>query len=294
MRDKTAAMVAKAPPLAVDQSLDRPTIVWRVAPPLALWDGPDFPELVVIPAGEFTMGSPEAELGRHPDESPLHRVRIGYALAVGEYPVTVGEFARFIADSDYDAGTTCKTYEGGAWDDHRAGRSWRDPGYPQTNDQPVVCVNAGDAQAYVAWISRKTGHAYRLLSEAEYEFANRAGTSTAYWWGDDIHGDHASCDACDNAVRPTATVPVGAFAPNPFGLYDTTGNAWSWVSDCYQPTYDGASMDGSAVTGGECSHHALRGGAWFYIQGSLRSAIRAKDPTTLRNYHNGFRVARVL
>ena len=124
------------------------------------------------------------------------------------------------------------------------------PGYPQTNDQPVVCVNAGDAQAYVAWISRETGHAYRLLSETEYEFANRAGTSTAYWWGDDIHGDHASCDACGNPIKPAATVPVSGFAPNPFGLYDTTGNAWSWVSDCYQPTYDGAPFDGSAVTGG--------------------------------------------
>lgn len=259
-----------------------------------VWDGPDFPEMIVVPHGHFTMGSPPQEANRHSDEGIAHSVTIAYDFAVGKYPVTVGEFARFIRATHYDAGSTCKTFEGGTWDDHRPGRNWRNPGFAQSADDPVVCMNLADAQAYAAWLSRVTHHAYRLLSEAEYEYVNRAGTTTPWWWGNDIAANRANCLSCGNPALHDGTVPGGRFAPNGFGLYDTTGNAWSWVADCWQDGYDGAPTDGSAFRGGDCTQHVERGGAWFYIPGSLRSAIRAKDPNGLRNYHNGFRVARTL
>lgn len=263
-------------------------------PGAILRDGPDFPEMVVMPQGQFTMGSPPQEAHRHSDEGTAHGVTIAYNFAVGKYPVTVAQFARFIRDTHYDAGSTCKTYEGGAWDDHRPGRNWQNPGFAQTVNDPVVCMNFADATAYAAWLSKTTHHAYRLLSEAEYEYVNRAGTVTPWWWGDDIAADRANCMACGNAAPHDGTIPVGHFPPNAFGLYDTTGNAWSWVADCWQEGYDGAPTDGSAFQGGDCTRHAQRGGAWFYIPGSLRSAVRGKDPADLRNYHNGFRVARKL
>ncbi len=294
IRKRTAALVAAAPAFAEVGHDDRPPLIWRVDGVKSLWDGVDFPELVVVPAGEFTMGSPETEAHRRVDEGPRHRVRIGYALAISRYPVTVAEFARFVAATGHDMGNSCKTFEDGAWDDHRPGRTWRTPGYAQSDSDPAICIDWDDAQAYVAWISKRTGHAYRLLSEAEYEYANRAGTTTAYWWGDALGTNHAACDGCGMAIAGTETSPVGRFAPNPFGLYDTTGNAWSWVSDCWNTGYATAPADGSPNLSGDCTAHAQRGGAWYYIPGNLRSAIRVHDEATLRNYHNTFRVSLVL
>lgn len=264
------------------------------APGTTLRDGRGLPEMVVVPPGEFIMGSPQDEPNRRPDEGPRHRVKIAYAFAVGKYPITLAEFARFVKATHYDAGSTCKTYENGGWDDHRPGRNWRTPGYAQTARDPVVCMNYHDAQAYAAWISRKTGHAYRLLSEAEYEYVNRAGTTSLWWWGNDIGANRTNCSSCGNAEPHNGTIPVGGFPANAFGLYDTSGNAWSWVADCWKPDYIDAPTDGSAYRGGACSEHAERGGAWFYSPGNLRSAIRIKDPSDLRNYHNGFRIARTL
>lgn len=263
-------------------------------PGATLWDGPDYPEMIIVPPGDFMMGSPPQEPNRRADEGPQHRVRIARPFAVGKYAVTVGEFARFVADTRYDAGSTCKTFEGGQWDDHRPARNWRNPGFIQTAEDPVVCMNFADAQAYAAWVSRRTGHHYRLLSEAEYEYVNRAGTTTRWWWGDEIGGNHANCNACGNPVAHDGTVPVGSFPPNPFGLYETSGNAWTWVADCWRPDYIAAPSDGSAYLGGPCEQHAERGGAWFYSPGNLRFAIRIKDPNDLRNYHNGIRLAREL
>lgn len=291
IRKRTAALVAAAPAFAAVGDEGKPPVIWRADGLHDLWDGVDFPEMVVVPAGEFTMGSAETEPHRRADEGPRHRVRIGYALAVSKYPVTVAEFARFIAATGHDMGNSCKTFEDGAWDDHRPGRSWRNPGYAQSASDPAICVDWNDAQAYVAWLSKRTGHAYRLLSEAEYEYANRAGTTTAYWWGDTLGSNHAACDACAMAIPDTETVPVGRFAPNPFGLYDTTGNAWSWVSDCWNTGYATAPTDGSPNLRDDCTARAQRGGAWYFIPGNLRSAIRVHDEATLRNYHNAFRLA---
>lgn len=263
-------------------------------PGTVLWDGPAYPAMIVVPAGRFSMGSPADEPGRRADEGPVHRVDIARPFAVGRMPVSVGEFARFVAETGYDAGATCKTFEGGSWDDHRAGRNWRNPGFAQTADDPVVCMNYADALAYAAWLSRRTGHAYRLLSEAEYEYAARAGSTTPWWWGDAIGANRASCTSCGNPRSPTGTVPSGRFPPNAFGLYDMAGNAWSWVADCWNADYAGAPADGSPRTDGDCTRRAQRGGAWFYAPGALRSAIRVGDEADLRNYHNGFRLARDL
>ncbi len=185
IKAKTAALVAAAGSAgALQAAVDRAPLSWRVSDkPLVLWDGPQFPQMIVIPAGEFTMGSKVGEYDHRAWETPRHRVRIANSFAVGQYPVTVGEFARFVAETGYDAGDQCFTSEGGQ--QPRSGRDWRRPSFDQTNDDPVGCLNYGDTLAYVAWLSKKTGHAYRLLSEAEAEYVNRAGSTTVFWWGDD-------------------------------------------------------------------------------------------------------------
>jgi len=303
----TATMIAAAPPFD-PAAVGRAPAIWRASgKPLELWDGADLPPMIVVPAGEYTMGSAASEPGRQADEGPRHRARIAHAFAVSEYPVTVGEFARFVAETRHDAGNSCLTVEGGVWDVH-LGRNWRDPGFAQTNDSPAVCVNWNDAQAYTAWLSRRTGHAYRLLTEAEYEYANRAGSMTAYWWGDDplaacAHANGGDLDlkaafaerganACHDGY--VFTSPVGAFGPNPFGLYDTTGNAWSWLQDCWNDSYAGATMDGSANLGGDCEKRAHRGGSWRAPAPALRSAWRVGVQADFRGHGDDFRVARTL
>jgi hypothetical protein len=145
------------------------------------------PEIVLVPPGRFLMGSPGSEAGRDLDESPLHEVGIGRGFWVGRYAVTVGEFAAFVKATDFDTGDRCND---------KTGLSWRDPGYPVSDTSPVVCVDYADAVAYTTWLSKKTGHRCRLLSEAEYEYADRAGARTAYWWGADVGAGHANCKNC--------------------------------------------------------------------------------------------------
>lgn len=305
---RTAVLIAGAPPLAELQArLDAPSITWRASDrPVELWDGPDYPQMVVIPAGENVLGSTPTTLDHQPYEIPRHRVRIAYAFAVGKYPVTVGEFARFVADTGYDAGDQCYTSEPGK--QPMSGRSWRNPGFPQTGDFPVQCLNWSDAKAYVAWLSGKTGHAYRLLSEAEYDYANRAGTTTTYFWGDDPnaacgYANGADLDAKARFPMMLATSchdgfafasPVGRFKPNAFGLYDTAGETWSWLEDCWSESYVGAPVDGSPNRAGDCAQPALRGGSWSARPQMLRSAQRLRYAGDLRIDDHGFRVARRL
>lgn len=308
IKAKTATLLAGAPPME-PAALDRPPITWTTADKSrALWDGPDLPEMVVVPAGEFTMGSPDAEAGHQTSESPRHRVRIAHAFAVGKYLVTVGEFARFVAATHYDAGDQCLTMEGGGLDS-RKGRDWRHVGFEQTDQHPVLCMSYGDAEAYIAWLSKMTGHAYRLLSEAEAEYVNRAGTTTAYWWGDDpaaacAYANGADLDAKAQLPQLSAntachdgyvfTSPVGRFRPNPFGLYDTTGDAWSWTADCANDSYVGAPTDGSANLGGDCGQHILRGGSKLNDPTYLRAARRIWHLNDVRSFNHGLRVARTL
>jgi len=156
----------------------------------------------------------------------------------------------------------------------------------------VINVSWNDAQQYVAWLSQVTGQPYRLLSEAEWEYAARAGTTTAYYWGDEIGTGNASCDGCGSASGSTS--PVGSFPPNAFHLYDMGGDVWQWVEDCYQGTYDGAPIDGSAWRTGDCTSRVIRGASWDYNPRGVRSANRFKQFVDYRDYYLGFRVARTL
>ena len=265
------------------------------------------PEMVVVSAGSFEMGSPSSEAGRDGDEGPVRRVTIGERFVVGVKEVTRGEYGRFVRATGHSAGDSCWTYEDGELKD-RGGRNWEDPGFGQTDEHPVVCVNWEDAQAYVRWLRERTGKGYRLLSESEWEYVARGGSGTAWYWGEDGQcryanggdrsvkgrysdwkGEIASCD--DGHVH---TAPVGSFAPNGFGLYDVLGNVWEWVEDCWNDSYHGAPSDGRAWETGDCGRRVLRGGSWIDDPRFLRSAYRLRFTSGNRDYSLGFRVARTL
>jgi formylglycine-generating enzyme required for sulfatase activity len=301
---------------------DSPHVALKPAPPPshehALQPGDSFkecdncPEMVMLPAGSFVMGSPEGEQGRSSDESPQHVVTIARAFAAGKFEVTVDQFAAFAKDTQYDAGAKCMTLEDGK-SAIKDGRSWRDPGYPQTGSHPVACVNWNDAKAYLTWLAKKTGKDYRLLTEAEWEYAARAttarGPGSRYSFGDDESQMCRYGNVADRTVRQTIpgasawtifpcsdgyafAAPVGIFAPNAFGLYDVHGNVWEWTEDCYNGSYNGAPADGAPWTAGDCNHRVLRGGMWGSSPASVRTARRFKDQTDTRSQDIGFRVAR--
>ena len=249
------------------------------------------PEMVVVPAGSFMMGSPESSSDARPRERPQHRVTIGYAFAVGVYEVTFAEWDACVAAGG------CGGYRP---EDEGWGRGSR----------PVIHVSWEDAREYVRWLSRETGEEYRLLTEAEWEYVARAGTATARYWGERETGqcryangydrtgqaeliftwDPASCS--DGYVH---TAPVGLFEPNGFGLYDVLGNVWEWTQDCWNESYSGAPADGSAWSSGDCSQRVLRGGSWGNAPRDLRSAFRGRDSARDRdNRYLGFRVARTM
>ena len=248
---------------------------------LALWPKDTFrecskcPVMMVVSAGSFTMGSPANEPGRFADEGPQHKVTIARQLAVGQFELTFDDWDACVADSG------CNGYRPS---DQGWGRGTR----------PVINVNWDDANAYVAWLAKKAGKPYRLLSEAEYEYATRAGITAAYPWGDAIGTDNANCKGCGSQWGGKQTAPVGSFAPNGFGLYGAVGNIWEWTEDCYHSSYSGAPMNGSAWTSGDCSRRVLRGGPWSYPSEYLRSAARIGVTTDLRYPDFGFRVGRTL
>lgn len=245
------------------------------------------PEMVVIPPGTFTMGSRESEPGREADEGPQHLVTIARPFAAGKYEVTFDEFDACVREGgcSHDPGDS-------GW-----GRGRR----------PAVNVSWQDAKQYVAWLSRKTGKAYRLLTEAEWEYAARAGTTTAFSYGNTISLKQANYfSAGAQAAGPAGsfeekffdlkpegkTVPVGSYAPNAFGMHDTHGNVWEWVEDCWNWSYAGAPADGSAWTSGQCAFRVMRGGAWPDAAQHLRSADRAYSFPSQRFSSLGLRVAR--
>ena len=231
-------------------------------------DCEDCTELVIVPSGEFTMGSNDK-----PSETPPHRVAIHKAFAIGRRLITLSEWGRCVAAGG------CKYAP-------------PDPGQGGA-DLPVTNLSWDDAQEFVAWMSRTSGKVYRLPSEAEWEFAARAGSTTPYWWGKDIGKGRAQCSECGGSATGKAT-PVGSFRPNAFGLYDTSGDAAEWVSDCWNPNYKGAPADGSPWTSGDCSLHVLRGGSFADKAVSLRSSARFRYDEDVRYYANGFRVVREL
>lgn len=265
-------------------------------------DCAECPEMVVIPPGSFTMGSPKAEGRLNSNEGPERKVTIRRAFAMSVTAVTFDQWYECVADAG------CSSY----WpDDHEWGRGKR----------PVINVSWDDAQAYIRWLNEKvrstqpaaapaaapapgpavagpanpagTGP-YRLPSEAEWEYAARGGTTTTYYWGDSHGVGNANCDGCGSQWDNKQTAPVGSFPPNPFGLYDMAGNVLQWVQDCYHDSYTKAPVDGSAWVGSGCNIRMLRGGSWYNSTYYLRSANRYSNAPYFRGVNIGFRVARTL
>ncbi|MGJ9419544.1 bifunctional serine/threonine-protein kinase/formylglycine-generating enzyme family protein [Massilia sp. CMS3.1] len=254
------------------------------------------PELVVLRAGRFQMGSSEHErkiamacgaqknwLAR---ETPQHWVGIARPFAIGRYPVTVGEWRAFAEATNWQPGGEV---------------NWAAPGFAQLDAHPVVGVSWHDAQQYVAWLSERTGQRYRLPSEAEWEYACRAGTRTAFSFGDAIDTSLANYDGNftwhggQRGEYRRGTTPVTQFAQNPWGLHDMHGNVWEWVQDVMHDSYEGAPGDGSAwEEGGERARRILRGGSWLYNPRYLRSALRNGFSAVMSNDIVGFRVVREL
>jgi formylglycine-generating enzyme required for sulfatase activity len=237
------------------------------------------PEMIVVPAGSFTMGSPLTEKDRSDGEGPQHSVTIARPFAVARFEVTFDEWDTCVAYGDCPQGVS-------------------DGGFGR-GQQPVIFVTWEDAKRYAAWLSKVTGKLYRLLTEAEYEYATRAGGQTAYPWGDDIGTNNGNCSGCGSKWDGRQPAPVGSFKPNAFGLYDMVGNVFQWVEDCpngaYNVNYDGAPTDGSAwIAGRDCAYHVDRGGSWNFAPDALRSAMRDTSPTGQRIDNLSFRVARTL
>ena len=262
------------------------------------------PQMVVVPAaGDFMMGSPSSEKGRVDDESPRHRVTITKSFAVGKHEVTRGQYAVFARLTGHSPSGRCWIYDGSEWKESDT-NSWRNPGFVQGEDDPVVCVSWEDAQAFVGWLSRETGQDYRLLTESEWEYAARAGTKGPFHFGSTISTGQANYNGNytykkgRKGVNRQRTVPVGSFPSNKFGLHDMHGNVWEWVEDCWHSDYSGAPTDGSAwISGGDCDSRVLRGGSWSnVVPWNLRAADRYRlCRTGLRsNSVVGFRVARTL
>ena len=233
------------------------------------------PEMVVVPAGEFLMGSPAGEDGRAGNEDPRRKVTIARPLAVGRFEVTFAEWEGCI-------------HQGGCR--HRpSNEGWG------SGTRPVIHVSWDDiTREYLPWLSRKTGKTYRLLTEAEWEYAARSGATTTYSWGNEIGANNANCSGCGSQWDGRQTAPVGSFRPNAFGLHDMHGNVWEWVQDCYRDTYANAAPDGAAALDLDGCSRVLRGGSWLGAPRVLRSAVRGGYQPDFRFGNGGFRVARSL
>ncbi|MBM3506820.1 MAG: formylglycine-generating enzyme family protein [Alphaproteobacteria bacterium] len=254
------------------------------------------PEMVVIPAGRFSMGTPGSVPSRSTDEAPAHTVTIGKAFAVGRFEVTKGEYAEFVRATGRAPGGDCFYYNGTQMKmTPDPARNWDSPGFAQSDRDPVVCINWDETGAYLQWLSQRTGQRYRLLSEAEWEFVARAGTSTTRPWGNDIGRGNANCDGCGTEYDAKRTSPAGTFPANAFGVRDMLGNVWERVEDCWHETYAGAPADGTVWAAlGNCGQRVTRGGAWLSDAPDVRSALRNWDLPANRKNTLGFRVARSL
>jgi formylglycine-generating enzyme required for sulfatase activity len=239
------------------------------------------PEMVVAPAGSFIMGSPDTELNRAKYEGPQHRVTFAQRFAVGKFAVTFDEWDACLTDGG------CSGYSP---KDESWGRGRR----------PVINVSWNDANAYVAWLSAKTGKIYRLLSEAEREYVARAETRTAFWWGRTISPRQANYNGTYiYGTGPTGeyrqqTVPVDSFRSNRWGIFQIHGNIWEWTQDCWHENYVGAPAEGSPWESGRCDYRIVRGGSWATYPGDLRAAVRGRFPVDFRSDSLGFRVGRTL
>jgi formylglycine-generating enzyme required for sulfatase activity len=223
--------------------------------------------MVVLPPGEFMMGSPATERHRFDNEGPRHAVRVTRPIAIGKYLVTAGELA-----------------------------AWRGNPPPAGAERfPAVMVSWLDAEQYAKWLSQRTGHRYRLPTEAEYEYAERAGSTSPYYWGPDIGKANANCAGCGSSLDGTGSTKVGSFPPNAFGLYDMAGDVFEWVEDCYFETYEGAPSNAEVARqapSGDCAMRGLRGSSWFNLPSFLRSAYRFRELPGSKSARRGFRLVR--
>lgn len=311
-------LVAPAAPIVAAKPSRRPGDTFTDS----LKDGspcPFCPELVVVPAGSFTMGSTPEERKWAVDqggkaewyapEQPAHQVTIAADFALGRTEVTRGQFARFVDATKRNMSGGCRTWTGSEWK-LDADKSWRNPGFDQSDDHPAVCISWEDAGAYAEWISQQTGEVYRLPSETQWEYATRAGTSAMRYWGDDKDNKNA-CDFANVADRSfktklnlepifdcddhfAFTSPVSGYKPNDFNLFDTLGSIREWNLDCYHDSYQGAPSNEAAWITGDCPERVLRGGSWFTGPRNLRSAYRFRYAPDDRGDNLGFRVARML
>ena len=256
------------------------------------------PEMVRIEGGCFRMGSPESETGREDDER-RHRVCVE-AFSMGKHEVTRGQYAAFVRETGRADADVCQTYEGGDWD-WRSGRSWRSPGHGQGDTHPVVCVSLQEAEAYARWLSEQTGRRYRLPTEAEWEYAARAGTQTSWYWGDDPSRACEYANVADRTAKEkypdwtihacrdghVHTAPVGGYRANGYGLHDMLGNVWEWTCSEYDEGYGGGESRCASGTGGR---RVVRGGAWLGVPTGVRSASRYRTALGLRYGIWGFRL----
>jgi formylglycine-generating enzyme required for sulfatase activity len=283
--------------------------VWQAhAQPARFQDCADCPRMIVVPAGTFKMGAGIAETAREAvpangdNERPIREVKISKPFAVGAHEITLVQFKRFVAATGYAPGRGCTVFVDRKFE-LQADKAWDNPGFAQRDDEPVLCVAWIDAKSYVDWLAKETGQPYRLLTESEWEYAARAGTTTARFWGDGLKEACAYANVADtdfmafaghlpNAPNRfpcadgfTRAAPVGSFKPNSFGLHDMLGNVLEWTADCYTPTHAGANSDA------DCFRTA-KGGGWPNRSLSVRAAWRVGGGDHVRNDHLGFRVAR--
>jgi formylglycine-generating enzyme required for sulfatase activity len=289
-----AASIAVLAPLRAEERPDREFQECR-----------NCPVMVAVPAGRFVMGSPQSEAGRFDAEGPQHVVSLK-AFALGKFDVTSEQFLSFLKDTGYQP-KPCNPI---------LNMSWRSPGdglaYTPTEFEPprwpAVCLDWHDAEAYVAWLNKQVrkehpvlgnrSGPYRLPSEAEWEYAARAGTTTARWWGDGIGSGHANCNGCGSTYDFHVLSNVDSFKPNLFGLYGMLGNVWQWTEDCWHKSYLGAPKDGRPWMENGCTRHVLRGGSWDNVPAFVRSATRTGGEPGGGEFDYsrlaGFRVARDL
>jgi len=263
-------------------------------------------DMVRIPAGEFWMGSDDSDKDAEADEKPKHKVKVR-AFNLAKYEVTRGQYAAFVKDTGHTSGPSCWTYNNGSWGE-QSGADWRKPGFDQNDKHPTVCISLTDALAYIEWLNGKTGQVFRLPTEAEWEYAARAGTTTTRYWGDNPDDACQYANVADQTTKRDVpgwssswtihnctdgyayTAPVGSFKPNDFQLYDMLGNAWEWTCSAYQDKYSGGEK--KCLSNNDATdRRAVRGGSWFNLPLYLRSANRDWNAPTVRYDGFGFRLA---
>lgn len=274
------------------------------------------PQMVIVPAGAVTIGSPATEIDRKDTERPPVRAELKAPFALSKTEITRAQYRDFVAATSHVARPAiyqgkpligCNYFDGAGYG-YVAEHSWQSPGYPQGEAHPVVCVSWTDAQAFADWLSQRTGREYRLPSAVEFEYAARAGSDAPWHWG--VQSDQA-CEfanigdrtflrrypqrpafPCDDGYLYTA--PVGRFQPNDFGLHDMVGNVWEWTADCWHDDWSGAPADGSPwleADNGQCDFRVPKGGSWISGIGWSRAGVRSRDGAEYRSFMLGFRVA---